>query len=232
MRSVLSTCFAFRRYCACLLLCFMGSAGAATVAYYDETTFQTALDSFTLVNLDAPPFNGFGAPYNVMDAGPAAAFLGVGISGFDANHQVSSGNDIQTVKANRDYLITNGSGFGTGDMVFSFSSPVNGVGAWTNLHPTFGGDGGEIIAYNATGDELGRVAFGQSPASPGGFSGLISNEEIASAEITCTFDNDLKCGVYDIQFGNLTAVPIPAAIWLFGSALGFLGWMQHKRHRF
>jgi len=30
---------------------------------------------------------------------------------------------------------------------------------------------------------------------------------------------------YDITF---TAVPIPAAVWLFGSALGLLGWMRRK----
>ena len=28
---------------------------------------------------------------------------------------------------------------------------------------------------------------------------------------------------------TLTTVPVPAAVWLFGSALGLLGWARHKR---
>jgi hypothetical protein len=28
--------------------------------------------------------------------------------------------------------------------------------------------------------------------------------------------------------GVVTPVPVPAAVWLFGSALGLLGWMRHK----
>jgi hypothetical protein len=29
--------------------------------------------------------------------------------------------------------------------------------------------------------------------------------------------------------GSVSAIPIPAAIWLFGSALGGLGWMRHRK---
>jgi len=207
----------------------LSTSHAALVAYYNESDFQLALDTFTLVNLDAAPFNTFSAPYNVQDAGPVAAFLAAGISSFDANHQVLAGNDYQTVKNNRDHLIANGSGFGIGDMVINFANPVNGVGAWTNLDPQLGGDGGEIIAYNSSGVEIGRVAFGTSPAMAGGFSGLISDEAIVSAEITCTFNNDFKCGVYDIQFG-ISPVPIPTAAWLFGSGLlGLIGVARSKK---
>ena len=208
----------------------LSTSFAATVAYYEEANFQLSLDAFTLVNLDAQPFDTFSAPYNVQDTGPAAAFLGIGISSFGANHQVLAGNDFQTVKNNRDRLIANGSGFGVGDMVINFTDSVNGIGAWTNLHPDLGGDGGEIIAYNIDGVEIGRVAFGTSPAIPGGFSGLITDEAIMSAEITCTFNNDFKCGVYDIQFGTVSPIPIPPAVWLFGSGLlGLVGIARRKK---
>lgn len=221
-----------RILCAVLLLAVQSGTSvsyAATVPYYDEASFQVALDTYTLMNLDAAPFNTFGDPYNVQDIGPAAAFLAAGISGFGANHQVLAGNDIQMSKPGRDRLILNGSGFGVGDMVFNFSTPVNGIGAWSNDHPTFGPDGGEIIAYDSNGLEIGRVAFGQSPATAGGFSGLISDQAIASAEITCTFNNDFKCGVYDIQFGT-TVIPIPPAVWLFGSGLlGLVGMARRKK---
>lgn len=221
-----------RILCAVFLLAGQLSSSlsyAATVPYYDEAGFQLALDTHTLINLDAAPFNTFGDPYNVQDAAPAAAFLAAGISGFDANHQVQAGNAIQMSKPGRDRLILNGSGFGIGDMVINFSSPVNGIGAWTNAHPTFGPDGGEIIAYDSNGLEIGRVAFGQSPATAGGFSGLISDQAIASAQFTCTFDNDFKCGVYDIQFGT-SVIPIPPAVWLFVSGLlGLVGIAGRKK---
>jgi len=32
-----------------------------------------------------------------------------------------------------------------------------------------------------------------------------------------------------VSYAVFTAVPIPAAVWLFGSALGVLGWIQRKR---
>jgi hypothetical protein len=45
---------------------------------------------------------------------------------------------------------------------------------------------------------------------------------------TLVFHNTKSAGAglaYDITF---TAVPIPATVWLFGSALGLLGWMRRK----
>jgi hypothetical protein len=35
-----------------------------------------------------------------------------------------------------------------------------------------------------------------------------------------------KLGAVSIE---ITAVPVPAAVWLFGSGLGLLGWMRHRR---
>ena len=35
-----------------------------------------------------------------------------------------------------------------------------------------------------------------------------------------------KLGAVSIE---ITAVPVPAAVWLFGSGLGVLGWMRRRR---
>ena len=36
-------------------------------------------------------------------------------------------------------------------------------------------------------------------------------------------------GPMTVASANLTAIPIPAAVWLFGSALGLLGWARRKQ---
>ena len=33
-----------------------------------------------------------------------------------------------------------------------------------------------------------------------------------------------------VRDGDVAAVPVPAALWLFGSALGLLGWMRRQTH--
>ena len=38
-----------------------------------------------------------------------------------------------------------------------------------------------------------------------------------------TLDNDST-----VPLDWVTNVPVPAAVWLFGSALGLLGWMKRK----
>jgi hypothetical protein len=50
-----------------------------------------------------------------------------------------------------------------------------------------------------------------------------------SAEVACINSN---CGIYAASrimvSGHITAVPIPAAVWLFGSGLAGLGWFRRK----
>jgi len=40
---------------------------------------------------------------------------------------------------------------------------------------------------------------------------------------------DLDLDLREFVSGSITAVPIPAAVWLFGSALAGLGWMRRKQ---
>jgi len=46
-------------------------------------------------------------------------------------------------------------------------------------------------------------------------------------QATFTKGNALKA--FAVRSGDVAAVPVPAAVWLFGSALGLLGWMRRKK---
>jgi len=51
-----------------------------------------------------------------------------------------------------------------------------------------------------------------------------------SVEVACTNSNCVTYAAPRIMAsGYITAVPVPAAVWLFGSALAGLGWMRRKQ---
>jgi hypothetical protein len=59
-------------------------------------------------------------------------------------------------------------------------------------------------------------------------SGGVVEIATSSREAIC-LDND--CNYVDMRYiteGAVAAVPIPSAVWLFGSALAFLGWIRRK----
>jgi hypothetical protein len=45
---------------------------------------------------------------------------------------------------------------------------------------------------------------------------------------TYTVTSEYVGGGYDIAFAGIHTVPIPAAIWLFGSGLGLMGWFRRR----
>jgi hypothetical protein len=67
-----------------------------------------------------------------------------------------------------------------------------------------------------------------SPLDPNDFSGY-SDSRLGTIRaynnITGVEEGNLE---FNIDTMSLVAVPVPAAVWLFGSALGLLGWMRRK----
>lgn len=187
---------------SCLVALATPAAMAAFTEFTSQAPFEAALDgSFTLLNLDASPFDSIAGNFNVASGAGGTAFgsLGVTFSGFDAD--VIGGQAFQIETAGRDRLIANGNGFG-GEIVLNFGSVIDGIAGLSNNI-----DGGTITAFseiNATGMELGSVEFGRQ-ATSAGFGGLVSDISIRSVRFSCEVNSDLRCGVYDIQFGTVAS---------------------------
>ncbi len=173
-------------------------ASRAQQIFSDEGAFQSALgDEVAVVNLDAAALGALATPFSIQSPDAAAALQALGLDFFGLNSQVIGGQAFQIVKPDRDRLILNGSGSG-GEITFNLLQPVQGVGAWTNV-----ADGGNVQAFSEP--DLGGVMLGAAPFGMiSDFGGLITDQPIQSVRITCEFDFDLRCGVYDIQFGPLS----------------------------
>jgi hypothetical protein len=62
----------------------------------------------------------------------------------------------------------------------------------------------------------------------GGTYSTKAGEYRCNHDLYCPSDNVLLRSIQPLS-GSITSVPIPAAVWLFGSALGGLGWMRRRR---
>ena len=178
---------------------------AATVQYTSEAAFQAALvNGFTVIDTS------IGGP----NIGKTTAQLSAETAGaefFGPSSFVRS-----------DGLIPNGTGGIGGNLGLNFDPGVTGVGVTSNL-----GDGGRIQIFDGpdgTGNLIDEVQFGIGAGWPSLFGGITSTQEIRSAIFTCEFDSDIFCGLIDPTFGNI--IPVPAAAWLFMSALCLLGWIR------
>jgi hypothetical protein len=117
----------------------------------------------------------------------------------------------------------------------SFACIEGGFGVVNSMHACGGwdfgtnGDNESSISYGP-GTSVNRMILGDDFSIYLPFAiGQYDNMPADWNGTTLVFSNTTLAGsglAYDITF---TAVPVPAAAWLFGSALGFLGWMRRKK---
>ncbi len=83
----------------------------------------------------------------------------------------------------------------------------------------------ELIADVVTNNDMSGGQFGIPVGEVTVDRWLGSGGYVNAAYIGATADN----GSYAVSFARAVApVPVPAAVWLFGSALGLLSWMRRK----
>ena len=110
-------------------------------------------------------------------------------------------------------------------------------------------DVSNLLSWNITWSGLSGTAsnlFMQGPALPnqnGGVRvavGIVSNPAIGSAILSEALEAELLSGLWYVNLytsnfgggeirGQINAVPVPAAVWLFGSALAGLGWFRRRQ---
>jgi len=74
-----------------------------------------------------------------------------------------------------------------------------------------------------------NLDFRPVPPVPGDIDAAIfSLDEIRNGVTVYSVSGTISARNYDIGDVELTPVPVPAAVWLFGSAIGLLGWIRRR----
>lgn len=196
-------------------------AQAAVVNYNDLAAFQAAAGSMTLVNFDVDSDgNSIAAPSPGVLAG--TKFTGYGVT---FNRGVVFGEpNLPFQGISPPNIISNtGINSGTGALVNgSFSSAVFEVGI-TNI-----GAGSVLRIFDQTDSLLGSFSS-DLDSSADDFIGMISDTPIYRMEFD--FVQGIGFGGDDLYFTQIVSpIPLPAAFWLFGSALiGLVGFGKRRK---
>lgn len=196
-------------------LAAVGGASAGTVLHFDGSTEANGL------------------PANDPAISPSYASLGVvflpftGTSVFPA---IARGQGFQIPDPARDGLLANNpspnpvTDLDGRAIRFDFAIPAKSVGVFTNRAQ--GGDGGYLEAFDAAMASIGKVDL-----APGVFGGILSDRVIARASIVNTFDDDIRFGIWDLQFSQngLPPIPEPSTFAFMTLGLGLLGFVAHRR---
>jgi len=93
-------------------------------------------------------------------------------------------------------------------------------------------DGFALALVNPASSDNWLDLIGQFPmSSPGDYITISINPSLTNAGGVVNYDSVMESKTYaDYTGGTLigTVVPVPAAVWLFGSALAGLGWLRRK----
>ena len=199
---------------ACITMGLSQSALAATTTYTDETAFLAASGA-ELFHID---FNGI-----------TPATTGNGVFAGQVDFGSPEASDPDLVFFNSGAMTDNGStiasnnvgpvdgDFLTGDSVYGFSMLFSSSGSPQTV---------SIF-------ELGGGLIDSVLTPAGGFFGLVSDTRVGSFVI----DNGLfpdgnpdRFFIDDFKAYGASPIPVPAAVWLFGTALaGLLGWRRRGR---
>ncbi len=113
-------------------------------------------------------------------------------------------------------LTTHGDYFGPADTItFSFNTPIHAFAIDIN---TFADQDGDFSAtINTTSGQTEIYSIFSPVPTYGQFIGFVSNTPFT--DVTIAAEANYSYTLDTVQYGNVSAVPVPAAVWLFGSAI-------------
>ena len=168
------------------------------------TIYQYAGNNFDTITDNDPPAGTYTTSMNVSGSFTVGAPLGMmGLADISASVLSWSFSD------GRNTLTESNSTINLFDIAVGGSGQIT---AWTiDISEPLGsnvGDQRAIIVTNSSGD-----------------TGILSE---CTTQNNCGFNQAIDLAAIESQPGSWTVIPIPAAVWLFGSALGLLGWLKGR----
>jgi hypothetical protein len=194
-----------------VILFLIGSAQAAPVQLA-ESEFAAGVSGFPVIVEDFESFDaGFEANPLYFENGRVSNYVDT-TNPYWSGPRVTGGSLCGT--PDDQCLITN-----WGDDLIAFDLFPPGTTHWSAdmyfVHPS------NIIEVIVTGGS-GVLSFQGVSSEFYGFSDSLGLTNISFQNLTGT-------GNYSFDNITTTSVPVPAAVWLFGSALGGLGWLRRKQ---
>jgi hypothetical protein len=205
------------------LLAFTVSSQAATITLTFEDIQGMSVYSGGLIPVESRLSDQYLNDYGVVfrSGSPYAAITNLGLF-----HATSGTNGILAT-------LDNGIRTNTVPISISFFEPgdsatpfvTNSVSARTDLWGTQGAYSATLTAYDVSGMLLGSVSV---PDSNGQLLAFTA-EGIHSFELSSTAPDTAAIAFDDVTFETPSAVPLPAAVWLFASGLLGFGLTSWKR---
>lgn len=197
-------------------LLFNAQAIAATVTFTDRATWEAAAGSFATEDFEGV------TPIEADTAGETLSLADFDIV-VDENHgeiAIRSFGEGSVIGGTQSF-------FGDVHVTPCTSGPAGPCFQDLVFGDSLRAFGADFAAGDAEGVTL-NLLLGMTEVYPISFSGIsffgvITTEAFTTISIT---GGSTGSGFYVMDNVGFSAIPVPAAAWLFGSALGLLGWMR------